>query len=274
MAMATSAMGADRRTWPGRAGGGSCYDLRVHRPEYRPAAYWTERLERAFDEQGVGCVDYDRAYNRWLYRAKARTLERALALTGPPGDVLDVGSGTGWVVAVLLAHGGRVQGCDITQLSVERLRARHPGLAFFRVELGAQPLPHPDASFDTVTMLDVAYHITEEAHWRAAVGEVARVLRPGGRLVVTDGLGDGDRTPASHVRFRGLGAWNAAAAHAGLVLEQRFAAFRWLSRDAGLRGWRRLPGAARGAVEYALERTVPRTPHQRCAVFRRSRTSR
>lgn len=241
--------------------------LRVHRPEYRPAAYWTERLERAFDEQGVGCVDYDRAYNRWLYRAKARTLERALALTGPAGDVLDVGSGTGWVVARLLRHGARVEGCDITQVSVERLRARHPELSFFRVELGAQPLPRPDASYDTVTMLDIAYHITDDAHWRAAVGEAARVLRPGGRLVVTDGLGDEDHTPAAHVRFRGLPAWNEAAANAGLVLEHRFAAFRWLSRHAGLRGWRRLPGGVRGAVEYALERTVPRTPHQRCAVF-------
>lgn len=188
-----------------------------------------------------------------------------------------VGSGTGWVVSRLLAHGARVEGCDLTQVSVERLRERHPGLAFFRVELGAQPLPHPDASFDTVTMLDVAYHITDEAHWRAAVGEAARVLRPGGRLVVTDGLGDRDRTPAAHVRFRGLATWNEAAADAGLVLEQRFAAFRWLSRDPGLPGWRRLPGEARGAVEYALERTVPRAPHQRCAVFRqdvrRSRTS-
>ena len=55
-------------------------------------------------------------------------------------------------------------------------------------------------------------------------------------------------------------------------IERTGAYFRWLSRDRA-ESWMNdhLPDAWRGAIEYGLERTVPRRPHMRWAVLRKSR---
>ena len=50
------------------------------------------------------------------------------------------------------------------------------------VNLNAEPLPYPEASFDLVTCTEVIEHLE---HYRAALREMARVLRPGGVLVIT-----------------------------------------------------------------------------------------
>ena len=64
-------------------------------------------------------------------------------------------------------------------------RARHPGVPLVRV---TDRLPFADATFDSVSMLDVLEHTADE---RATLAEVSRVLRPGGLLVLT--------VPARHV---------------------------------------------------------------------------
>ena len=235
---------------------------------YEPASYWEERLGREFTLKGTGHQQYGEAYNRWLYRNKARLLRRLLPARLDGVRALDVGSGTGWVVEQLLARGATVDGCDITDVSVERLSARFPDVSFAKVALGADPLPAADATYDLVTLLDVAYHVVDDAAWASAVAELARVLRPGGRLVLTDGLGPAVRSPAPHVRFRPLSAWASAP---GLAVDRVVPYCRWLSRDpsdAPLLG--RVDERVRGALEYALERSVPRSPHLRGAVLVRT----
>ena len=236
---------------------------------YRPADYWSKRLAADFSLRGTGHQCYSEGYNAWLYKAKGRALDRALEGLTPPVAALDIGSGVGWVVEQLLARRFEVDGCDIADVAVERLQDRFPAVPFFRAEVGADPLPRPDASFDLVTMLDVAYHVVDEDRFDAAIADLARVLRPGGRLVVTDGLGDVDVVPAAHVRFRCRDRWEEAAAASGLVVADVFACFRWISRDQDVPVFRRLPGRIRGAIEYALDRTVPRSPFLRCAVLRK-----
>ncbi|HYI38552.1 MAG TPA: methyltransferase domain-containing protein [Thermoleophilaceae bacterium] len=228
---------------------------------YEPRTYWSKRLDEHFSLQGVGHVAYTDGYNRWLYRAKRDALDKALAGVGQGPDALDVGSGVGWVVAELRARGLHVQGCDITDVAVERLTERFPDSRFFQASVGERPLPCEDDSFDVITMMDVAYHITDDALWKAAVADLGRVLRPGGRLVVTDGMRDEPANPASHVRFRTRAQWTEAARPAGMEMLGQGSLYRWLSRDRGLRGWRRLPDGPRGAVEYALERLHAGSPH-------------
>jgi len=229
--------------------------------------YWSERLSANCSLRGTGHISYSEGYNRWLYRAKRHALRRALRGVRPPFRALDVGSGVGWVVQELITRGADVDGCDIAEVAVVGLRERFPKATFFQATLGASPLPASDRSYDVITLLDVAYHITEDAAWCAGVGDLGRLLRPGGRLVVSDGLGLETRAPASHVRFRSRREWELAAASAGLRLLRVDPYFRWLSRDRTASRLATLPDGWRGAIEYGLERIAPMTPHMRCAVF-------
>jgi SAM-dependent methyltransferase len=237
---------------------------------YQPAEYWSERLAGQYDLRGTGHLSYSRGYNEWLYRAKRRALRRALRPVPPGAAVLDLGSGTGWVVQELLAAGLRVEGCDIAALAVERLRERFPQATFFQAALGTDPLPRADGAYDLVTALDVMYHVTDDATWEAALREAARVMRLGGLLVTSDGLGREDRMPGPHVRFRSRTRWEEAAAAAGLRIERLDPYFRWLSRDRHEGAvLRHFPDALRGATEFALETIAPREPHMRVAVLSR-----
>jgi SAM-dependent methyltransferase len=83
-------------------------------------------------------------------------------------------------------------------------------------------LPFRDATFDVVTALDVIEHIADDA---AALGEIARVLRPGGILVATVPAyrflwGPHDVALHHRRRYRG-GEFRARVARAGLVVERQ-----------------------------------------------------
>jgi hypothetical protein len=84
---------------------------------------------------------------------------------------------------------------------------------------------------------------------------------------VTDSFGVQDSAPHPHVRFRSQATWRATAAAAALRLHTVRPLYSWLSRSR--RGSRlvMLPDGVRGAVEYGLERALPRPPHLRCATL-------
>ena len=241
------------------------------RDSYRPADYWSARLSSDFTARGTGHICYSEAYNRWLYRAKGRALRRGLRGVPRPAQALDIGSGAGWVVDRLMAWGADTEGCDVADVAVERLRAERPGVTFFVADWGASPLPRPDGAFDLVTLLDVAYHVVDDDQWAAGVADIARLLRPGGRLIVTDGFGGADVDPAPHVRFRSRARWDDVARGHGLVPTAVTPYVRWLSRSPDAWGFGWMSDGIRGAVEYVLEMVAPRPAHLRCATFVRQR---
>ena len=131
-------------------------------------------------------------------------LRRVLAPTA--GErVLEIGPGTGYYspeLASWLGPGGRLELFDLQQEMLDhasgRLAAR--GLANFGATRGdATALPFEDASFDAVVLTAVLGEIPDQA---AAVGEIARVLRPGGRLVVGELFGDPHYTSPAALRRR------------------------------------------------------------------------
>jgi SAM-dependent methyltransferase len=234
---------------------------------YEPKGYWSHRLKADFDLRGTGHASYSAGYNTWLYRQKAAILRKALADIPRDARALDVGSGVGWVVGQLQRRSLNVEGCDIADVAVERLTERFPTVPFFVLALGQDQVPRDDHIYDLVTMLDVAYHIVDDDVWAAGLRELSRVLKPGGKLIVTDRLGDQPERVADHVRFRSRRDWANASATLGLRLLEVSPLFTWLARDAQLRGWSKLPDYARGAIEYLLERVAPRTPQLRWAAF-------
>lgn len=106
-----------------------------------------------------------------------------LGLAGelPGRKVLDAGSGDGTLVSALAGRGAQVTGVDAdpAMLPVARARAGASGASFLQGRV--ERLPLPDASFDVVVAVTVLCFVPDPA---GALRELARVLRPGGRLVV------------------------------------------------------------------------------------------
>ena len=118
---------------------------------------------------------------------KRRVLARAAIASGDA--VLDVGCGTGTlaVAAARAARGVKVTGLDpdASILARARRRAAEAGLEIRFDQGTATALPYANDSFDVVLSTLVFHHLPDEAK-RQSADELARVLRPGGRLVVAD----------------------------------------------------------------------------------------
>jgi SAM-dependent methyltransferase len=107
-----------------------------------------------------------------------------------PGDtVLDIGSGSGTdalIAAALIGQNGVVYGLDMTRAMRDKLQriVAAKGIGQVRViEGNAEQIPLPDASVDVVTSNGVLNLVPDKP---AAFGEIARVLKPGGRLQIAD----------------------------------------------------------------------------------------
>lgn len=96
------------------------------------------------------------------------------------GWVLDVGGGTGRVSAILPELTGGVAVCDVSRPMLVRTRGKSGIRA---VQAPAETLPFPDAVFDRALVVDALHHFQDQPR---AVMELARVLKPGGRLVVEE----------------------------------------------------------------------------------------
>jgi demethylmenaquinone methyltransferase/2-methoxy-6-polyprenyl-1,4-benzoquinol methylase len=122
-----------------------------------------------------------------LHRAWKAT---AVAVARPrPGErVLDIATGSGDLALSLsrkVSPGGEVWITDINRRMLERGRDRllDRGLALPAVQCDAERLPFPAEHFDCVT---VGFGLRNMTRKEAALAEMARVLKPGGRLVVLE----------------------------------------------------------------------------------------
>ena len=104
-------------------------------------------------------------------------------------DVLDAGSGTGFLSLELASRGHRVTGIDFApaMLAEARRKAAEQGAAISFEEADAEQLSFAPGSFDLVVSRHVLWTLP---HPQAAIDEWKRVLRPGGRLAVIDGQFD------------------------------------------------------------------------------------
>jgi ubiquinone/menaquinone biosynthesis C-methylase UbiE len=100
--------------------------------------------------------------------------------------LLDIGCGSGTLVKALAADGANVTGIDPGEEALARARTTVPGARFEAAS--AEAMPFPDGQFEGAVMLNSLHHVPDPAR---ALGEAARVLRPGCRLVVVEPLAEG-----------------------------------------------------------------------------------
>jgi SAM-dependent methyltransferase len=114
----------------------------------------------------------------WAWERRRALL---LAETHPGERVLDLGCGAGRFVAVLRDAGAAPVGIELAEAALERARRNVPGADLRLVEPdGSLPLEH--RSIDLVWCSEVLEHVADTEH---VLLEIRRVLRPGGRLLVT-----------------------------------------------------------------------------------------
>lgn len=124
-------------------------------------------------------LEFFRAYKRETF---------SLMQLGAAASAADVGCGTGEdarQMAELVGKAGRVVGFDISEAMLKEARARHeasvPNLQF--VQCSANDLKAPSASFDAVRADRVLTHVPDTM---GALREMVRVVKPGGRVVVSE----------------------------------------------------------------------------------------
>ena len=128
--------------------------------------------------QATARAERDHFWFKGFRRFMAPLLAQAVRNRQTP-RILDCGCGTGHNLALLRLYGAPV-GIDLTWTGLAFARGRGERAI---AQATAACLPFPDATFDVVTSFDVIYAL-DDAVEAAALGEMFRVLRPGGHLVL------------------------------------------------------------------------------------------
>ena len=136
-----------------------------------------ERTVRA--QYAAWAADYDAPGNPMVMAEEP--VVRGLVAGYPIGVALDAACGTGRHAAYLASLGHEVIGIDCTPEMLEVAKAKGPSARFETGDLTALPLPS-----DAVDLAVCALALTHFTHLGQSMAEIARVVRPGGRVVLSD----------------------------------------------------------------------------------------
>ncbi len=198
-----------------------------------PAKNRAEEADSSAEIHGRVAAQFGAAANAYtvsLTHSDPAALERVVELARPkPTDVaLDIATGAGHTALALAPRVAQVVAHDLTEpmLAETARNAAARGLSNVTTRQGAaESLPFEDASFDIVTVRQAPHHFADV---RAAVREMARVARPGARVIIVDSAAPENdsldrqwnhieklRDP-SHVRNYRPSEWREFVASAGL----------------------------------------------------------
>jgi SAM-dependent methyltransferase len=254
--------------------------------------WWEARHRERTGFDAVGYAGAGEAYNAWLYRLRRRLFRSHVAPLVEPGwSVLDVASGTGFHLELWREAGAAATiGSDVSETAVRRLRRRFPGARIERFDISGTDDRLPTGGFDAVSAFDVLFHLIDDAAYGHAVSNLARLVRPGGTLVVSENFRrEGPRRFAAVQVNREEGEILEAFGGAGFELLERHPMFvlmnapacgghpllhAWWQRAHRLLTTRPRSGRLLGPALYPLElvslAAVRRAPSTELAIFRRT----
>jgi ubiquinone/menaquinone biosynthesis C-methylase UbiE len=141
-------------------------------------SYWNNRSQ-GYDEHPNHGFRHIREKEAWLVLLQS-------LLPDPPTDVLDVGTGTGFLALLLAELGHRVVAIDLADEMLEVARSKLARADSLHFEIGDATDPgFPSASFDVITNRHLLWTLVDPKN---TFTKWHRLLRPGGRLVAIDSI--------------------------------------------------------------------------------------
>ena len=167
-------------------------------PDYLARYYWWAYLWR----WGIWLFDHQPVINAILFGQYDKLLGKTLALveTRPDARLLQLTCVYGKLTPALLAVSGNdVHLCDVAdgQLQLARRKTRHAAAHCPLARMNAESLAYADNCFDQVIVFFLLHEMPHDARSRT-YAEIARVLRPGGSLLITEYA----ETPRHHLLYR------------------------------------------------------------------------
>lgn len=192
---------------------------------FDPKKYWDDRLSEHYDLIGVGDISLTMNYNIWSYKVTRHRLKKLFQqyLPKKKGAVLDIGSGTGFVIEIWQQFGVQVNGIDISATAVKKLAEKFPTHKFYEIDAGSQTLPFADNSLQAVSASSVLYHVVEDAALDQLLQSVHRVLEPGAYFIFSDNFIHGNNLNITHQKCRTLEDYEKALQKNGFEITDRVA---------------------------------------------------
>jgi len=175
----------------------------------RLEAVRAERKSHAAAYFARHAADWNRIRSLHVAEARVEAAIRAALGDGPLDAVLDLGTGTGRMLALFGAGAARAVGLDVSpaMLGVARANLDEAGLRHVQLRQGdAYAVPADLARFDLVILHQVLHYLDDPA---CAIREAARALKPGGRMLVVDFAPHADERLRLEHAHRRLGFSNA-----------------------------------------------------------------
>lgn len=186
--------------------------------------YWESRLQAHYDLVGVGDISLSPTYNKWSYKVTRKILLR-LCRKYSAGKtnkkVLDIGSGTGFVVSVWKELGKQVTGIDISATAVKNLSQHYLHDAFLRCDVGSETLPLPQGSIAVCSAASVLYHLVDDNALHKALTNIHNVLERDGVFIFSENFIHKNTFITTHQKCRTLEDYEKALTDCGFIIVDR-----------------------------------------------------
>lgn len=176
-------------------------------------------------------------YNIWSYKITQYRLKKIFKkYLKKNGAVLDIGSGTGFVIDIWQQFNVQAKGIDISSIAINRLNKKYPSHKFYEIDAGTQPLPFLDNSFQVVSASSVLYHLVEDKALDFLMQSVHRVLEPGAYFIFSDNFIHGNNFNIEHQNCRTLEDYERILEKNGFEITERVANYVLFNDPVDTRG--------------------------------------
>lgn len=156
--------------------------------DYDPKTYWNAKAKSAKGDHTLASCGNNEYENQCMHQAQLHALTTVIDQQIDIKDktILDFGCGSGRWVEFFCNLGAKYIGVDISEEMIELSKSRYPDNSF--ITLKDHKIPLETDSCDFVFSIAVIHH-NRPAQQEEMLGEIARILKPGGYLFLFEGLG-------------------------------------------------------------------------------------